>query len=67
MGIWERIKRFFLRSACRDRRLRCVQCGREFIFEAGEQAFFKEKGFQDPKRCPPCRQQHHGGGRRHRR
>jgi len=30
----------------------------EFIFTAGEQAFYAEKGFQnEPGRCPDCREQ----------
>ena len=38
-----------------DRILVCRECGREFIFTAGEQQFYKEKGFHDPTRCPECR------------
>jgi len=38
-----------------DRLLNCEDCHQEFIFDAGEQRFFKEKGFTDPKRCPKCR------------
>jgi len=26
-----------------------------FLFTVSEQEFFKEKGFQSPKRCPLCR------------
>lgn len=34
----------------------CEDCGSEFVFTAGEQAFYKEKGFQnEPKRCRTCR------------
>ena len=34
----------------------CKDCGKEFIFTEGEQAFYKEKGFDnDPVRCPECR------------
>ncbi len=36
--------------------LRCIDCGREFVFTAGEQAFFADKGFlNEPRRCPECR------------
>jgi hypothetical protein len=36
----------------------CVDCGDEFIWTAGEQEFFHEKGFTDPpKRCKTCRQE----------
>lgn len=38
-----------------DRLLPCEDCNQEFVFDAGEQRFFKEKGFTDPKRCPKCR------------
>ena len=40
-----------------DRELKCIDCGKEFTWSAGEQAFFQEKGFTDPpKRCVDCRQ-----------
>lgn len=40
----------------RDETLVCVECGKEFIFSAGEQAFYKEKGYVNkPKRCRECR------------
>lgn len=39
-----------------DRTLVCRDCGREFIFTAGEQEFYAQKGFlNDPVRCPDCR------------
>ena len=38
-----------------DRLLPCDDCKQDFVFDAGEQRFFKEKGFTDPKRCPKCR------------
>jgi hypothetical protein len=38
-----------------DRMLPCADCDVAFVFDAGEQRFFKEKGFTDPKRCPKCR------------
>jgi CxxC-x17-CxxC domain-containing protein len=41
-----------------DKRLQCVDCGREFIFTAGEQAFFREKRLtNEPKRCRQCKNQ----------
>ena len=56
-----------------DRMLVCEDCGQQFVFDAGEQQFFKDKGFTDPKRCPRCRKKvrsrmrhrgrHHGGQR----
>jgi CxxC-x17-CxxC domain-containing protein len=39
-----------------DRSLQCRECGREFVFTAGEQEFFAQKGFtNEPGRCPECR------------
>ena len=35
-----------------DRDLKCLTCGLMFVFSAGEQQFFHERGFlNDPKRC----------------
>ncbi len=47
-----------------DRTLVCGDCGEEFVFTADEQEFFAEKGFQEPKRCKPCRgrRKERGGG-----
>lgn len=39
-----------------DKTLICKDCGNEFTFTAGEQAFYKEKGLDnEPKRCKDCR------------
>ncbi|MCD8498801.1 MAG: zinc-ribbon domain-containing protein [Eubacteriales bacterium] len=39
-----------------DKTLNCKDCGVEFIFSEGEQAFYAEKGFtNEPLRCPDCR------------
>ena len=39
-----------------DKTLVCKDCGAEFIFTAGEQEFYAEKGFQnEPVRCKACR------------
>jgi hypothetical protein len=39
-----------------DKTLTCKDCGMEFVFTEGEQAFYKEKGFEnEPQRCPDCR------------
>ncbi|TFJ91664.1 RQC-minor-1 family DNA-binding protein [Lentibacillus salicampi] len=40
----------------RDVWLKCWECGERFLFTVGEQQFFKQKGFVDPKRCPSCRE-----------
>ena len=39
-----------------DKVLKCAECGAEFIFTAGEQMFFVDKGFKnEPKRCKACK------------
>ena len=39
-----------------DRLLRCVDCGAEFVWTAGEQQFFADKNFKnEPKRCKSCK------------
>ena len=39
-----------------DRTLQCKDCNDEFVFSAGEQRFFAEKGLgHEPQRCPACR------------
>ncbi len=39
-----------------DKVLKCSECGAEFVFTAGEQMFFADKGFKnEPKRCKACK------------
>lgn len=38
-----------------DKILTCRDCGQEFVFTAGEQEFYAEKGFSEPSRCSACR------------
>lgn len=39
-----------------DKILKCIDCGNDFIFAAGEQLFFHDKQFKnDPKRCKQCK------------
>src|SRR3974377_1016188 len=39
-----------------DKWLKCVDCGADFVFTAGEQLFFHDKQFKnDPKRCKNCK------------
>lgn len=49
-----------------DRTLVCRDCGQEFVFTEGEQAFYMERGFSEPQRCSACRskrkQERLGGG-----
>jgi CxxC-x17-CxxC domain-containing protein len=51
-----------------DLLLTCSDCGQEFVFTAGEQQFFQERGYSSPRRCKPCRQAKQssaGGGAGH--
>lgn|SRR5215469_10112170 len=46
-----------------DKVLKCAECGSEFVFTAGEQMFFADKGFKnEPKRCKPCKTARAQGG-----
>ena len=37
-----------------DKTLICKECGKEFVFTAGEQEFYASKGFEnEPQRCMP--------------
>ena len=39
-----------------DKVLKCIDCGEDFIFTAGEQLFFHDKQFKnEPKRCKACK------------
>ncbi len=39
-----------------DKTLKCIDCGVDFVFSAGEQTFFHDKQFRnEPKRCKPCK------------
>ena len=39
-----------------DRVLKCIDCGSEFVFTAGEQYFFHDKQFKnDPRHCKQCK------------
>ena len=54
--------------AFEDKTLVCADCGAEFTFSAEDQEFHSSRGYQDPRRCPPCRQARRaerggGGGR----
>ena len=46
--------RFFMEF--QDKVLKCIDCGTDFIFTAGEQLFFHDKQFKnEPKRCKACK------------
>ena len=39
-----------------DKTLTCRECGKEFVWSAGEQKFYADKGLTNPPgRCPDCR------------
>src|SRR5271157_470451 len=39
-----------------DKILKCIDCGADFVFTAGEQLFFHDKDFKnEPKRCKACK------------
>ena len=39
-----------------DKILKCIDCGTDFVFTAGEQFFFHDKQFKnEPKRCKNCK------------
>jgi CxxC-x17-CxxC domain-containing protein len=39
-----------------DKSLKCIDCGNDFVFTAGEQLFFHDKQFKnEPKRCKTCK------------
>ena len=39
-----------------DKTITCKDCNSPFVFNESEQAFYKEKGFEnEPQRCPDCR------------
>lgn len=49
-----------------ERQIQCQSCGTEFPFSVEEQEFYQSKGFQEPKKCKPCRdaaKASRGGGR----
>lgn len=47
-----------------DKTLKCKDCGADFIFTAGEQQFYAEKGFEnEPQRCKACRDARKNAGK----
>src|SRR6266571_2036434 len=46
-----------------DRTLTCRDCGQDFTFSVGEQAFYASRGLTNlPGRCPDCRAARRSGG-----
>jgi CxxC-x17-CxxC domain-containing protein len=52
-----------------DTELTCADCGNQFVFSSTDQEFYASRGYQNPKRCPTCREQRKttGGGARRQR
>jgi CxxC-x17-CxxC domain-containing protein len=49
-------------SSTEDKSITCVDCGEEFLFTAGEQAFYRERGLtNEPTRCKSCREKRKAG------
>ena len=47
-----------------DKTIVCKDCGQTFVFTAGEQEFYAERGFQnEPQRCKICRDKRQNGSR----
>lgn len=50
-----------------DRQLVCTLCGQSFLFTAGEQEFYRLRGFvHEPKKCKACRTREKQSGNRQR-
>jgi CxxC-x17-CxxC domain-containing protein len=48
-----------------DKEITCNTCGTVFSFGVEEQEFYLSKGFQEPRKCKPCRdfaKQNRNGG-----
>ncbi len=44
-------------SELEEQQILCIDCSKDFIWTVGEQAFFRDKGLQNPpKRCKECKQ-----------
>ena len=39
-----------------DKTIKCVDCKQDFTFTEGEQDFYAEREYTDPKRCKDCRE-----------
>jgi DNA-directed RNA polymerase subunit RPC12/RpoP len=38
-----------------DKKIKCIDCYKDFIFTENEQQFFEDKGYSEPIRCKDCR------------
>ena len=41
----------------------CKDCGKSYIFTVGEEEWYKDRGYDCPKRCETCRKMRKGGRR----
>src|SRR5215831_19979467 len=49
-------------ASTEDKSITCVDCGEEFLFTAGEQSFYRERGLtNEPTRCKNCREKRKAG------
>ena len=39
-----------------DVKIKCILCGKIFLFTASEQKWYKKQGLNTPKRCPDCKE-----------
>jgi len=49
-------KGFISAADFEDKFIPCCDCGDEFLWSAGEQAFYHAMSLLTPRRCKPCRQ-----------
>lgn len=40
-----------------DKNITCAMCGQEFTFTVGEQEWYLEHNFSEPKYCKTCREE----------
>ena len=39
-----------------DAKVKCIICGRTFLFTSSEQKWYKDQGYKQPKRCSDCKE-----------
>ena len=39
-----------------DIKIKCILCGKTFVFTSGEQKWYQRQGYNQPKRCPDCKE-----------
>ena len=44
------------RQTFQDKTLHCCDCGESFVWTAGEQRYYYDRGLTEPKRCKSCRE-----------